>query len=195
MDTYVKHFHSDQTNGATLLHDVFYTNQTIINSFHSYVSTIVKRYANEPSVLGWEVANDPRCNSTLPASGVCNPHTITSWTANVTSVIKHNDPNHLVASGDSGFYCVDCTKLFPLPPPPSVSMTPGHTRREGPLTRAKLLARDDAWKRRNLPQPVKRNSKQDRSIRGGKWLAPREARKWAYPLLFPPSLIPPNRPR
>lgn len=175
MDTYVKHFHPEVAVD-NLVHDVFYSSTTIRDSFHDYVKTIVKRYSEEPSVLGWEAANDPRCNSTLPASGVCNPQTVTTWTSDVSTVIKENDPNHLVATGDSGYYCVDCTKVYPYTPPPAA---PSLRRRspapEGPLTKAKLLAKDEAWKRRNLPPPppVKRKSL-GRSIRA-RWSAPTEA--------------------
>lgn len=178
MDTYVRHFHPE-TNSADLVHDVFYSSQAIRDSFHDYVKTIVKRYKDEPSVIGWEAANDPRCNSTLPASGVCNPQTVTTWTSDVSTVIKDNDPNHLVATGDSGYYCVDCTKVYPyVPPPPAPSMRRRSAHREGPLTRAKLLARDEDWKRRNLPPPAK---KRERSTLGrmirARWSAPTESRR------------------
>jgi mannan endo-1,4-beta-mannosidase len=175
MDTYVQHFHPNVSVNE-LVHDVFYSSQPIRDSFNDYIATIVKRYADEPSVLGWEAANDPRCNSTLPASTGCTPQTITRWTSEVTTVIKQNDPNHLVASGDSGFYCIDCTKVFPFtPPPPAPSMRRRSTRRESPLTKSRLLAMDDAWKRRNLPQKQERNPRNGRSFRAGKWMAPRNA--------------------
>lgn len=175
MDTYVRHFHPNVAVDE-LVHDVFYSSQPIINSFNDYIATIVKRYKDHPSVLGWEAANDPRCTSTLPASEVCNPQTITKWTSEVTTVIKQNDPNHLVATGDSGYYCVDCTKVFPFTPPaPVPSMRRRSPHREGPLTRAKILAKDEDWKRRNLPQVEKRKPRIGRSIRGGKWSAPKDA--------------------
>ena len=40
-----------------------------------------------------------RCNSTLPATGVCNTTTITQWHSQVAQHIQSIDPNHLVTSG------------------------------------------------------------------------------------------------
>lgn len=182
MDTYVRHFAPNTTNDLT--HDTFYLNEEIRASFNDYVQTIVTRYKNEPSVIAWEAANDPRCNSTLPATTLCNTNTVTHWTSNTSTVIRQNDPNHLVASGDAGFYCVDCTKVFPYTPPPQTS--PGLRKRvEGPLTRAKILARDAAWKKRNLPPPPSRRAG-GIGIRG-KWLAPPESGKQS--ILCPPNVF------
>ena len=113
MDIYNRVFIKNTTN---LFHDPFYTNTNILAAFSRYVAEIVKRYANETSVLGtflsyvimvvvltssqgWEIANDPRCASSLPAANGCTTQTITRWTASVASVVKQNDPNHLVSSG------------------------------------------------------------------------------------------------
>jgi mannan endo-1,4-beta-mannosidase len=171
MDTYVRHFTPGTSND--LSHDIFYLDENIRTSFNDFVQTIVSRYKDEPSVIAWEAANDPRCNSTLPAKTLCNTTTVTHWTANTTTVIKQNDPNHLVSSGDAGFYCVDCTKVFPYNPPAPVP-SPGLRKRvEGPLTRAKILSKDAAWKKRNLPPAPKRRGTV--GIRGGKWLAPADA--------------------
>ncbi|KAG8813564.1 hypothetical protein FRB91_009184 [Serendipita sp. 411] len=173
MDTYVKRF---RPNVATsdLVHDIFYTDQNIRNAYKSYAEFIVKRYSNATSVIGWEAANDPRCNSTLPASTVCNPQIITKWTADVANTIKEADPNHLVATGDSGFYCVDCDKVYPYTaPPPAPSAAVRRMRREGPLTSKRILAKDPEWKKRNLPPP----SPYKRTLSGltirGKWNAPK----------------------
>lgn len=113
MDVYNRIFLKNATN---LFHDPFYTNTDILASFSRYVAEVVKRYANETSLLGtslsytvvvvvltqyqgWEIANDPRCASSLPAANGCTTQTITKWTASVASVVKENDPNHLVSSG------------------------------------------------------------------------------------------------
>ena len=46
-----------------------------------------------------EIANDPRCNSTLPNSPTCATTTVTNWHAIMADHIKSVDPNHLVTSG------------------------------------------------------------------------------------------------
>ena len=116
MDVYNRHFCKDHKKASDIFHDDFYTNGDIFDAYSRYVTTIVKRYADEPSVLGtppnhfvvvviltspqgWELANDPRCSSGLPASESCTPQTITQWTANLAAVVKKHDPNHLVSVG------------------------------------------------------------------------------------------------
>jgi len=77
MDAYVRAFHPGGT------HDLFYTDQAIIDAYKKYVAHVVARYAKSPVVLGWELGNDLRCASTLPASSNCKPETITKWAADI----------------------------------------------------------------------------------------------------------------
>ena len=49
MDVYNRVFLKNATN---LFHDPFYTSTDILSAFSRYVAEIVKRYANETSVLG-----------------------------------------------------------------------------------------------------------------------------------------------
>jgi mannan endo-1,4-beta-mannosidase len=104
-------------------HDDFYTNSAIINAFKNYLSHVIPRYSVNPAVLAWELANDPRCSSTLQASPHCNTTTITKWVADISGYIKTLDSCHLVTAGDGGFYCEGCPKLYasvnPKPPGPS----------------------------------------------------------------------------
>ncbi|KAF9466797.1 glycoside hydrolase superfamily [Collybia nuda] len=118
MDSYVRQLSSN------LEHDQFYKNVTIIGTFKNYISHVVSRYKNNPSILGWEIANDARCNSTLPASSQCNSTTITSWHSNIAQHILMEDPNHLVSSGNQGFFCFGCPKLFQKGTSPSPSQIP-----------------------------------------------------------------------
>jgi len=106
MDLYNRAFVSNPT------HDDFYTNPDIIKAFKAYVSHVVSRYADNPTVLGWELANDPRCASTLSASSSCNPKTITTWVNDISGYIKSLDSHHLITAGDGGFYCQGCSKIY-----------------------------------------------------------------------------------
>ncbi|KEP46730.1 glycoside hydrolase family 5 protein, partial [Rhizoctonia solani 123E] len=66
MDVYVK-----QILGSSN-HDLFYTDATVKAAFKSYINTWVTRYKNEPTVLAWELANEPRCKgSTGTWTGTC----------------------------------------------------------------------------------------------------------------------------
>jgi mannan endo-1,4-beta-mannosidase len=106
MDLYDSTFVSNPT------HDDFYTNPAVINAFKNYISHVVPRYANNPTVLAWELANDPRCFSTVSASSRCNTTTITNWVAEIASFVKSLDCSHLVTAGDGGFYCTNCPKIY-----------------------------------------------------------------------------------
>jgi len=171
MDVYVRAL----SNSAVHNHDDFYTDQTILNSFLNYTTQIVSRYVNSPAILGWELANDPRCNSTLPATSQCNTNTVTLWHSQVAQHVKSIDPNHLVTSGNQGFFCMDCPKLFPRAPQPSAS--PSVRRRKAkPFTKKRLLEeRRAAWKR--SAAKAEKRSLTGPSIRG-RWQAPATRRQF-----------------
>jgi len=131
-------------------HDQFYVNQSLIAAFQNYTTQVVSRYVNHPAILAWEVANDPRCNSTLPHSTDCVTTIVTQWHSIIAKHIKKVDPNHLVSSGNQGFFCVDCPKLFATTTAsPQPSPAPGR-RASKVFTREKLMSvRKAAWKRRS----------------------------------------------
>jgi endo-1,4-beta-mannosidase len=101
MDLYVQEF------GVAKTHDEFYTDMTIRREFYKYVQFVVSRYVNEPGIIAWELANDARCNSTLPSSDLCNTNTVTLWHAETAEFIRSIDPNHLITSG--------CASILLLP--------------------------------------------------------------------------------
>jgi mannan endo-1,4-beta-mannosidase len=176
MDLYVRQF-----SNTELLHGQFYTEEIIIDAFKNYSTQVISRYVNSPSVFAWEIANDPRCNSTLPAGPVCTTTTVTGWVSTVAQHIKSVDPNHLVSSGDHGFFCTGCPKLFPktTPPPPHVSPVPraarsvplAATRRE--FRRQQKAARKSTRKLRKKSE----NSKRDGVTVRGRWHSPTTQRR------------------
>ncbi|QRV79394.1 Cellulase (glycosyl hydrolase family 5 protein) [Ceratobasidium sp. AG-Ba] len=86
-------------------HDLFYTDATVKTAFKKYINGFVGRYKNEPTIMAWELANEPRCKgSTGTWSGTCTTTTITNWATEMSAYIKSIDSNHLVAIGDEGFY-------------------------------------------------------------------------------------------
>jgi mannan endo-1,4-beta-mannosidase len=93
MDAYVRAFTTTQT------HDEFYTDQTIRKFFEQYLQAVVSRFVDNPLLLGWELANDPRCSSSLASSPTCTTETITQWHADIAQFIRSIDPNHLITSG------------------------------------------------------------------------------------------------
>ena len=89
-------------------HDDFFTNRRIVNTFKSYVRTIVTRYRDSPAVFAWELGNEPRCGAdgtrNLPRSPDCNVQTVSRWADEMSTFIKSIDRNHLVTLGDEGFF-------------------------------------------------------------------------------------------
>jgi len=108
MDVYVKQL----LNSGN--HDLFYTDATAQNAYKNYVKTFVGRYVNEPTILGWELANEPRCKgSTGTSTGTCTTATVTAWIKTLSAYIKSVDSNHLVAIGDEGFYNQPSAPTYP----------------------------------------------------------------------------------
>jgi mannan endo-1,4-beta-mannosidase len=82
---------------------LFYQNANTKNAFKNWINHIVTRrnaitgtlYADSPAILGWELANEPRCTD----SQVLLP-----WVQEMSLFVKSLDSNHLLAVGDEGFY-------------------------------------------------------------------------------------------
>jgi mannan endo-1,4-beta-mannosidase len=161
MDLYVQEF------GVTKTHDEFYTNMTIRGEFNKYVQFLVSRYANEPGIIAWELANDARCESSLPSSDQCNTNTVTKWHAETAKFIRSIDPNHLITSGTHGFFCPTCPKLFPPSPAPGSS----RKRTDGGLMSRVL--RMIALERRVMSRASGANGMKVRGL----WTAPSEAKR------------------
>ncbi|KLO06842.1 CEL4a mannanase [Schizopora paradoxa] len=113
MDVYV----SQLNPGGT--HDTFYTNAKVIAAYQNYIKEFVGRYANESTIMAWELANEPRCSgSTGSASSACDTtgSTINAWAQTISAYIKSIDPNHLVAMGDEGWFQEANPPTYPYAP-------------------------------------------------------------------------------
>ena len=96
-------------------HDAFYTDPVIRGWYRDYMAHLLTRvntysgiaYKDDPAIMGWELANEPRCGGSglYPTSSSCTTATLTAWAGEMASYIKSIDPNHLVSVGDEGFYC------------------------------------------------------------------------------------------
>ncbi len=100
-------------------HDQFYTDPTIRKWYKDWIAHLLNRtntytglqYKDDATILGWELANEPRCGAggAYPTSGNCTTHTLNNWAADVSTFVKNIDPKHLLSAGDEGFYCLDPT--------------------------------------------------------------------------------------
>lgn len=108
MDQYVR-------DAGDSYHDDFYSDPKIQGWFQNYMSTLLNHvnaysgiaYKNDPTIMTWELGNEPRCKGTgtYPPSPSCSTATITGWADKMSRYIKSIDKHHLVSVGDEGFYC------------------------------------------------------------------------------------------
>ncbi|KAI6081969.1 glycoside hydrolase family 5 protein [Hypoxylon rubiginosum] len=89
-------------------HDDFYRLPQIKDAFKQYVETFVTRYRDSPTIMAWELANEPRCGAdgvrNLPVSGNCTAETLTVWVDEMSAFVKSLDPDHLVTWGGEGAF-------------------------------------------------------------------------------------------
>jgi mannan endo-1,4-beta-mannosidase len=99
MDQYVAWF------GASA-HDDFYTDPQIVAAYKAYVQHFLfrkNRYTglrmkDDPTIMTWELANEPRCQSDPTGD------TLFNWVREMSRFIKELDSRHLVCVGDEGWF-------------------------------------------------------------------------------------------
>ena len=113
MDRYVEWFRAASR-------DDFYRHPGIRAAYQSYVGQLLTRkntvtgrvYRDEPAILAWELANEPRCDARAGSA------ILLEWVREMSRWIKHCDPNHLLGVGDEGFFGkhgVDCHAFLNVP--------------------------------------------------------------------------------
>uniref|UniRef100_J3L2L8 mannan endo-1,4-beta-mannosidase n=1 Tax=Oryza brachyantha TaxID=4533 RepID=J3L2L8_ORYBR len=86
--------------------DEFFTNPVVKGFYKNHIKTVLTRkntitgaaYRDDPTILAWELMNEPRCQSDL--SG----RTIQSWITEMAAHVKSIDGNHMLEVGLEGFY-------------------------------------------------------------------------------------------
>jgi mannan endo-1,4-beta-mannosidase len=107
----------------------FFTDPQVNAAYRNYAEHLLlrtntrtrRRYCDEPAILAWELANEPRCEIPGGVEVLC------AWVNEMSAFLKSIDPNHLVGIGDEGFfrrararknplyngsYGVDCERLL-----------------------------------------------------------------------------------
>jgi mannan endo-1,4-beta-mannosidase len=87
-------------------HDEFYTNEKIKTAYKQYIQHFLQRrnrysgtqMIDEPTIMTWELANEPQCQSDTTGE------TLVNWVQEISSFIKSIDSQHLVCVGDEGWY-------------------------------------------------------------------------------------------
>ncbi|MFE0464092.1 cellulase family glycosylhydrolase [Kitasatospora sp. NPDC058965] len=96
----------DDSYGDGTNHDRFYTDPNIKACYRAWARQLTQRrnpytglrYCEDPTVMAFELANEPRCRS--DKSGA----TLLAWAAEMSAHVKSLAPRQLVAVGDEGFY-------------------------------------------------------------------------------------------
>lgn len=125
MDQYVQ-WRKWQNSSFTAFHDDFYVDPVINRWYQSWVASVVTRrnsltgvaYRDDPTILAWELGNEPRCQGSgmFSSSSQCvlnyavygvDPVAarVGQWVRTMSAFVKSLDSNHLVATGDEGFAC------------------------------------------------------------------------------------------
>lgn len=85
---------------------MFYRSRLARDALRTWIDHVLNRrneisgrpYHDEPAVLAWELANEPRC------LGEGGRELLLDWIGEMSEFIKQRDSNHLLATGDEGFF-------------------------------------------------------------------------------------------
>lgn len=94
-------------------HSDFFTDQRERTWFRSWIAHLLNRrnsitgatYKDDPTIMAWELANEPRCSGSgaFATDPTCTVTTLNRWVGEMSSYVKSIDPHHLVGTGDEGF--------------------------------------------------------------------------------------------
>lgn len=87
----------------------FYRSEAAVGLYHDYVRAVVgrtnavtgRRYADDPTIMSWQLANEPRAAGG-EAAVAANQPAFLGWIETTARLIKSIDPNHLVSTGSEG---------------------------------------------------------------------------------------------
>ena len=87
----------------------FYTCKPCQTALNNYIHVVLTRkntingkaYVNDPSIMAWEIANEPR------PMVMANLAAFQTWISNTTAYIKSIDKNHLLTTGSEGDIAYD----------------------------------------------------------------------------------------
>ncbi len=87
----------------------FYTTEPAVRMYHHYVRALVtrtntvtgKRYVDDPTIMSWQLANEPRPAGSPPVIARQLPAYM-AWINATARLLKSLDPNHLVSTGHEG---------------------------------------------------------------------------------------------
>ncbi|KAL2245721.1 mannan endo-1,4-beta-mannosidase 2-like [Sesamum indicum] len=92
--------------GLSSSNDSFFYDPSIRRYFKNYVKTVLTRknsitgveYRDDPTILAWELINEPRCITDKSGD------TLQDWIEEMSAFVKSIDRNHMITVGLEGFY-------------------------------------------------------------------------------------------
>ncbi|KAK4438658.1 Mannan endo-1,4-beta-mannosidase 2 [Sesamum alatum] len=92
--------------GLSSSNDSFFYDPSIRRYFKNYVKTVLTRknsitgveYRDDPTILAWELINEPRCITDKSGD------TLQDWIEEMSTFVKSIDSNHMLTVGLEGFY-------------------------------------------------------------------------------------------
>jgi mannan endo-1,4-beta-mannosidase len=108
MAQYVKWFLNlpDDSYGAAVNHDMFYSTRSIQDCYRAYVKYVLTRfnrytglrYNEDPTIMTFELANEPRSRSDKTGERLL------TWVTETSAYFRQLAPRQLITTGDEGFY-------------------------------------------------------------------------------------------
>ncbi|KMT20742.1 hypothetical protein BVRB_1g007140 [Beta vulgaris subsp. vulgaris] len=95
--------------------DDFFTNSVVKGFYKNHIKTVLTRvnsftgvaYKDDPTIMAWELMNEPRCPSDLSGK------ILQDWITEMAPYLKSIDANHLLEIGLEGFYGDDRKQYNP----------------------------------------------------------------------------------
>jgi mannan endo-1,4-beta-mannosidase len=96
-------------------HDDFFRRTDIKDCYRAWIRHVLTRRnrytgmpnTQDPTVMTWELANEPRCQSDKSGD------TLVAWADEMSRLVKELAPRQLVAVGDEGFYGIPGHESYP----------------------------------------------------------------------------------
>ena len=71
-------------------------------TYRDYVAAVVSRYANDPTVLSWQLVNEPESKDSSGNCAVDGTDVLRAFATDMSAMIRAIDPNHLISQGTIG---------------------------------------------------------------------------------------------
>jgi mannan endo-1,4-beta-mannosidase len=71
-------------------------------TYRDYVAAVVSRYANDPTVLSWQLVNEPESKDSSGSCAADGTDVLRAFAADMSAMIRAIDPNHLISLGTIG---------------------------------------------------------------------------------------------